>query len=80
MVLLASCGPDDWTGIVYPDRANLLVDVRIGVFETLEACRAAALAVIDDRGWTETADYECGSNCRPLREGSDMLLCDETLR
>lgn len=79
-ILLASCGLEEWTGIVYPDRSNLFEEVRIGVFATLEACRDAALATIDDRAWSASADYECGLNCRPFNEGSDLLICDETLR
>lgn len=77
---LAGCREDSWTSIVYPDRANLLTDLRLGEFRSLEACRSAALAKIAEEGWSATADYECGSNCGPFSEGSDMLLCDETLR
>lgn len=78
---LAACTPDEWTGVVYPDRSDLTQDVRIGVFDTLEACRSAALRTIKEQGWTERADYECGSNCRtPANLGGDLMICDETLQ
>ena len=48
-LMLASCGePDNWQGWVYPDRSNLLVDIPIGKFDTLEECRDAALAKLEE--------------------------------
>lgn len=76
-----------WEGIVYPDAPNLLVDVRLGTFESLEDCRRAAMKVLalraPERG---QGNYECGRDCRPLEGAptppgfSPMHVCEETTR
>ena len=70
--------PDRWNAVVYPDRNDLAVDIRLGEFASLETCRAAALTKIDTLGVGEVADYECGLNCEPYLV--DMLMCEETTR
>lgn len=83
-LMLASCGePDNWQGWVYPDRSNLLVDIPIGKFDTLEECRDAALAKLEeaklyDEGEPIEGDYECGLNCEPSGYGGN--ICEETMR
>ena len=54
-----------WTGHVYPDKADLLVAVPIGLHQTLTKCRSTAQRLILAKGWAN-ADYECGLNCSPL--------------
>ena len=79
VVVLASCFHEEmWSGWVYPDKANLLVDRPIGNYPSLGACRSAAKRMIAQEGW-ETADYECGLNCKYDAEW-EIHICEETLR
>jgi hypothetical protein len=75
--LLTSCEEDEWMSFVYPNKTDLTTYRNVGAYQTLESCRAAAWALIDAGGWQETADYECGLNCKP---GAVILLCDKTER
>ena len=72
-------GDDVWSGYVYPDASDLMVDRFAGEFSTLEDCRQAALGMIESNGWYN-ADYECGLNCEPFSPGSDLYVCEETSR
>ena len=69
-----------WKGFIYPDRSNLLHDIPIGDFETLEACRASSAARLLEANATEIGDYECGYLCNRRRGIADIWLCKETLR
>ena len=74
---VAGCGEAQWTGTIYPDRENLQDFERIGVFATLDDCRAAAIAAIGqlgDRGENLVAGWDCGQNCSADDEGD--LRCD----
>ena len=74
---VAACGESQWTGTIYPDRENLQDFERIGVFATLDDCRAAATSAIgalDDRGENVVAGWDCGQNCSADEEGD--LRCD----
>ena len=68
---------EEWEGFVYPNRNNLLVDIPIGTFKSLQECRAAAQAMLERLGALERGDYECGLNCK-RREGSHLLICERT--
>ena len=77
VVVLTSCFHEEvWSGWVYPNKHNLLVDRFIGKYDTLEECRRSARLMIAQEGW-EAADYECGLNCR---YDAGMNICKETLR
>lgn len=65
---------DRWSGHVYPDANDLLVDRPIGEYPTFEECQAAAIGAIRINGW-QNADYECGLNCEP--QGL-INICEET--
>lgn len=67
--------PGSWAGFVYPDRNNLLTDIKIGAFNSLEECRDAALARIETVSSVGTADYECGYKCDG---GSSGGVCEKT--
>ena len=75
---VAACGDSQWTGTIYPDRENLRDFERIGVFATLDQCRAAATAAIgqlSDRGENVVAGWDCGQNCAADNDGN--LRCDK---
>ncbi len=82
--LLTGCGePDVWNGWVYPDGANLLIDIPIGEFESLALCRDAAVSRLKiervyRNGRPIKGDYECGLNCKPSSHGTN--ICEETKR
>ena len=72
-------GDDTWTGHVYPNANDLLVDRFIGEYSSLEDCRRAATRTIADSGW-ENADYECGLNCTRDSSLGGLWICEDTLR
>ena len=65
-----------WEGHIYPDRNNLLVSMALGPFANLQDCRDEAVSWISSKGWQQTADYECGYNCRPYSVG--LRVCEST--
>jgi len=69
-----------WTGYIYPDRSNLTNSKLIGYYDSLESCRGVAQEQLASINASERGDYECGYKCKPLRTGSDMVLCDRTER
>lgn len=72
--------PEDevWSGIIYPDAGNLIAFERIGDFESLPACLDGVYARINLLENPRAADFECGLNCRPYSDGSDLQICEET--
>lgn len=76
---LTGCYRDEWRGFVYPSRNDLLVHREIGTYSSLEECRSAANAVIQNAGW-KNADYECGLNCELSSSGSGLNICEKTER
>ena len=80
--LLTACG-ENWQGFVYPNKSNLANYLYIGNYKSLEECRESARWNISNQRLTATADYECGLNCAPLREGRGLdstRVCDKTER
>ena len=62
---------DRWDAIVYPNRA-----IRS---ESLEACREAALAKLEElQIHAEIGGYVCGKNCMVQDGFSNMRMCSET--
>lgn len=80
MILALGCKTERWTGVVYPDRSNLLVHRELGEFGSLEECRESARMYLRDIGAGEKGDYECGKNCRRSPDYSGMNVCEETRR
>ncbi len=86
MVLLSGCdvsaifGQDKWEGFVYPDASNLTVHRSSGIHDSLEACRAASINMLNRISSLERGGYECGSNCESRAEYGGIKLCDETLK
>ncbi len=71
---------DKWEGFVYPDKNNLTKHISLGVFQSLENCRAAALQKLSQVSSVEKGDYECGLNCE-FREGmGDLQVCEKTAK
>lgn len=61
---------DEYIGIVYPEKENLLNSRVIGNYENLEECLSEAR-----RRSGESGACECGKNC--VRDKSPMV-CEET--
>ena len=68
-----------WEAHVYPDKANLLMSTKIGVFSTLRECRGAAQRLIENEKWP-AADYECGLNCQRTPGSDAPAVCEVTSR
>jgi hypothetical protein len=67
-------------GFAYPDRNNLIEFRLVGYYDSLEQCRAAALAKLDELSSRSRGDYECGYRCKPSGSGSDVHICERTER
>jgi hypothetical protein len=80
--LFAGCS-QEWRGFVYPNKNDLSKHIEIGKYESLEKCRDASLHKLSSMGKRLDGDYECGLNCRPLKNfdgSSDMSICEKTER
>ena len=82
VLLAAPAFAADWRGDVYPDRSNLNQSRFIGTFDSLDACREAALDALRQLGASDSGDYECGKNCKPLfpQLADSVQVCEETRR
>lgn len=70
---------DRWDAIVYPNRAIRSESLDIGTFGSLEACREAALAKLEElQIHAEIGGYVCGKNCMVQDGFSNMRMCSET--
>ena len=81
-ILLISCGEnsDNYVLRVYPDKTNLLNDISLEGYTSLENCRLAANKMIYENKFTN-ADYECGKNCRKVIDPQgDYFICQESSR
>ncbi len=77
MVLLVGCSEEEWRGFVYPNKSDLTQYRVVGVYNSLDQRRSAALAVIVAGGWGAQADNECGLICEP---SSLSMICERTAR
>ena len=77
-IILTGCGKD-WEGFVYPNKNDLTSHVGIGHYKTLEECRAAAIAALQQISSVERGDYECGLNCKESKDLYGIKVCEETL-
>jgi len=86
IVLLSGCdisaisGQDKWEGFVYPDANDLTVHRSSGIHDSLDACRAASINMLNRISSLERGDYECGSNCELRAKYGGIKVCDETLK
>ena len=82
ILTLISCGAneDSYVLSVYPDKNNLLNDISLEGFTSLEQCRVAANKMISFYKY-ENADYKCGKNCRKVIDPQgDYFICQESSR
>ena len=77
---LAGCDRIDpqWKGWVYPDRNDPSVDWKLGTFASLKECREAAQSMIRWLPDKDSADYECGYQCKPSDFLGRLDVCTET--
>lgn len=76
MLFIAGCGADQWSGSVYPDKKNILIQKNAGTFESLEECKTGSMALLETLGALEKGYYECGKNCTNTYE----MACEEKMR
>jgi len=81
-ILLATGCTQEWRGFVYPNKNDLGRHIELGKFDSLEKCRNAAVGKLVKLGDRSKGDYECGLNCRPVRnyDGSTDNICEKTER
>lgn len=80
VLVLSSCFKEEWEGFVYPNKDDLTVHRNIGVYESLEGCRAAALNTLSQISSIEKGDYECGLNCESRSGMGGIKVCEKTGR
>lgn len=76
MLVVSGCGSDQWSGAVYPDRKNILIQKSAGNFDTLEECKTGAMALLESLDALDKGYYECGKNCTNTFE----MACEEKMR
>ncbi|MFC3691252.1 hypothetical protein ACFOWB_03375 [Chenggangzhangella methanolivorans] len=76
---LAACGEaSPWTALVVAPRKDVAGQPEsVGLFRSLEDCRAAAVAKLAERGWSGDGSYHCGYRCEPHR---DAFVCESMQR
>lgn len=75
---LSGCGADTWEGWVYQNRADHSVSQDIGVFDTLDQCRASAKSALEGMKAVDTGGYECKKNCKRDPRYTDKIECEAT--
>ena len=65
-----------WESFVYPNKNDLTIHQNAGVYDTLEACRAASIYRLQTVSSLDKGDFECGLNCEP--GGYGLNICEET--
>lgn len=78
--LCAGCNIfERWDAIVYPVAGNREESLDVGTYNSLEECRAAALAKLGELHiHAEIGDYICGKNCMVKDGFSNARMCGET--
>ncbi len=79
-LLLNSCFKEEWEGFVYPNKNDLTNHKNIGIYKTLESCRAASLDILSRTSSIEQGDYECGLNCEVRSGIGGIKVCQKTVR
>jgi len=63
-LLVAACSNnDDWQGVAYPNKSNLLIHSTTGSYTSLEECRAGSMEALKTMNALESGFYECGKDC-----------------
>ena len=78
--LIAGCNIfERWDAIVYPIKSNRAESLDIGTYGSLEACRAAAIATLEEMHiHKEIGGYICGKNCMVKTGFGNARMCAET--
>jgi hypothetical protein len=79
-LLLSSCFKEEWEGFVYPNKNDLTAHRNIGVYESLESCRAASHDMLSRISSINKGDYECGLNCEYRSDMGSIKICERTER
>jgi hypothetical protein len=83
ILALTGCG-QRWDAFVYPDKSNLSFSARMGPYDSLEACRAAANLRLHEFSLQTlpgtVGDYECGLNCDEGSKNGGIAVCKDTQR
>lgn len=69
-----------WDALVYTNKFDLGSSIDIGTFDSLEACRAAALAKMEELKVGQMGGYICGENCLVKSGFSNVRMCARTAR
>jgi len=80
VLLLSSCFKEEWEGFVYPNKNDFTVHRNVGVYESLENCRIAALNTLSHISSIQEGDYECGLNCEARSSMGGIKVCEKTER
>ena len=77
-ILTSGCAQESWEGYLYPDRTDLSEHEMIGVFPSLEDCRAATRSEMRRLTNPDRATYECSLNCEFQEGWGNLRICEKT--
>lgn len=69
-----------WDALVYTNRFDLEKVIDVGTYNSLEACREAALAKMRELKIGEIGNYICGENCMVKIGFGPARMCARTSR
>jgi hypothetical protein len=79
-VCLGGCFKEEWEGFVYPNKNDLTKHIGIGIYKSLEECRASTIGTLNQVSSVERGDYECGLNCKTDNDLGGIKVCEKTER
>lgn len=80
LAALSGCSnKEHWTGVVFPDRANLLMRSNSGEFRSLAECESASMEILKSKNALQKGYYECGKNCKS-DSGNSNMECEDSVR
>ena len=69
-----------WDAVVYVNKFDMASAIEVGTYDSLETCRAAAVAKLKELSAGELGGYICGENCLVKTGFGPTRMCERTAR
>lgn len=71
-ISLAACFEERWTGSICEDRSKMGECQIIGMYTSVDGCKAAAELELSKVSNKTKGTFECGRDCRPMFSDHDL--------